>query len=275
MRGLALLSILLILPLLLAASASPGYHEVWIGGSIVLSVFAPDEAKVGEAVEVLVEIETLGRVDIEYFEITIECGSEVLYEETIWRGESLPKGYKYEETIEVFPTEGGDLWLKIYSEYSDEYWVYTAPVKLWLGEVREKTYSELLDEYSDLLWDYTSLKWDYTSLKLDYEELERNYSALRGDYESLAEEHESLKAMYELLEQRYEQLQEEYKVLESEYNSLLEDYSQLEELHLKCSSELLAARSALYAAWATAVALGVVAVCCAALAAYFWRRSRG
>ena len=236
--------ILIVACLLMSPSwSSPAYHKVWVGGAIVLSLYA-EEPKVGEEVEIDVYIEALNPVDVTYFELRVLCGEEVLYEETIWRGQHLSGGAEYSDTIAVVPMDQGNLWLEVNAKYSDEYWIYTAYITLWLGMIRDKTYLELLDEYYELKHNYTILKLDYESLKFDYSSLQSDYESLRSDYEYLKSDYESIKQEYERLKSEYEwlygaylNLKTKHAILESDYEGLKSDYEDLERQFSRVCSE--------------------------------------
>jgi hypothetical protein len=113
---------------------------------------------------------------------------------------------------------------------------------LYTTQVREVTYSELLNAYnalvddygvlnntcSQLLVDYVALNDTYNELLLSYATLNSTYYGLSDDYSDLNSTYKDRLGQYAILNDKYVELNYTYNNVNSARNSLLEDKRQLQ-----------------------------------------------
>jgi len=110
----------------------------------------------------------------------------------------------------------------------------TLSYKFYTTQVREMTYSELLENYNvlnntynQLLADYDTLDDTYNGLWSSYVALNSSFNELFADFNSLNETYYQSLADYDALNNTYNNLQASYGALNSSYNDLTADYDTL------------------------------------------------
>jgi len=110
--------------------------------------------------------------------------------------------------------------------------VYYSSYTFYTTEVREMTYSELLEDYNvlnntynQLVADFDTLNNTYNDLRSSYEMLNSSYNALNNTYYQLVADYDQLSSDYNALNNTYNNLQSSYAALNSSYNELSANYS--------------------------------------------------
>jgi predicted nuclease with TOPRIM domain len=102
---------------------------------------------------------------------------------------------------------------------------YYLSTTFYTTQVREMTYSELLEGYNELNNTYNQLVADCNSLNNTYKALNASYNELFEKYNALNNTYNQLVADFDDLNNTYNDLQSSYAALNSSYNELSGNYS--------------------------------------------------
>ena len=205
------------------------------GGGVTIDLTFPEEAHPDTTITHNVTITANIALTLQNFTIFIYAPVNAIWQEvknqTITSWDLLENENLTSRLGFTLPQEAnGTLYCFIYvktnqSAYYSSYTFYTT-------QVREMTYSELLEgynvlnnTYNQLLADYDTLNNTYNDLRSSYETLNSSYNALINDYNVLNNTYNQLSSDYDTLNNTYNNLQSSYAALNSSYNELSDNYS--------------------------------------------------
>jgi hypothetical protein len=225
MKGLVVLTSVLLLGFLSAPAYGFSHHGVWVGGNIIIDIDSPDEVKGGDVMTINLDIRVLKDVEIEYFIIRIEQFPYTLHSKTLWQNQRLAKDFKYSETISLSTREviwrQDNIRLAFEAKYSDGKWIYTASPSLVIALAGSPT-------YADLSADYATLDGNYRRLASDYWALNLSHRILQGEYNSLNQTYATTLVDYQRLESNYTDLLHDFDAVEALYEDAVTKISSLE-----------------------------------------------
>jgi len=231
------LTLLLFSGLIYSVSASTttvSFH----GGGVTIDLTFPEEAHPTESITHNVTITANIALTLQNFTIFIYAPVNAIWQEvknqtiTSWdliENENLTSRLGF-----TLPQEAnGTLYCFMYVKTNQS--VYYSSYMFYTTQVREMTYSELLEgynvlnnTYNQLLADYDTLNNTYNDLQSSYEMLNSSYNELSGNYSILNNIYNDLQAKYTTLQNNYNELDSNYKNVNSARNLLLGDYSELQ-----------------------------------------------
>jgi len=205
-----LLAILLSAPSLGAISQSENYSHIGhIGRHLYYVISAPIEAKVGQEVDIVVEVWSTYDIVLTSYRLRV-YGAGVNYEDRSETNANLPQGTGIPKAISITPTLEEAIYIEASAEYDLEvggqHQQGYGDIKMPITLARAETFEELEEQYAQLssrYYNYTELEGRYRELAQSLQvaesrigDLTTNYDDLRASYEQLLFENQALQANY-------------------------------------------------------------------------------
>jgi predicted nuclease with TOPRIM domain len=233
--GYFLITSLLLSGLICSVGALPDTTVSFQGGGVTVDLTFPEEAHPLDNIPHDLTITTNTDMILQNFTVSIKAPVNSGWQEIRKReeiGQYLPKDTPWVVPLSMsLPQEAnGTLRCFIYilTNQTTEPLSYT----FYTTQVREMTYSELLEDYNalnntynQLVADFDTLNNTYNDLRSSYEMLNSSYSALNDTYNQLLADYDQLSSDYNTLNDTYNNLQSSYAALNSSYNELSANYS--------------------------------------------------
>ena len=222
---LSLMLLILFLSLTLSQAIGDMYYSIG-PEDFIISVKAPDEAKIDEEFNVNLTIYPSNKIYVESLDITFENLFSIIYNETLFHGKEVSE--KFSKNYSLKTKYPGRIWCEIMIFYvvnkgTPYEKASFGMFQLDLTEVVFETRDELEKAYLNYTLSYPLLEKEYEDLKEAHETLKRNYESLETDYENLETNYSNLKSSYSSLEEDYKNLRTKYENLERDYSSLNEE----------------------------------------------------
>jgi predicted nuclease with TOPRIM domain len=220
-----LLSVLILFSAFMyTVDASPDTTITFRGGGVTINLTFPEEAHPAESIWHNVTINNATATTLLNFTAVIKApvssGWVEILNSTDTFSKPLPMTYNLDLLL---PQEAnGTLQCFIYVETSS---VDDLSMMFYTTQVREMTYSELLEDYNELNNTYNQLVTDYDDLQSSFATLNSSYFELLKDYNDLNNTYNQLLADFDDLNNTYNDLQSSYAALNSSYNELSGNYS--------------------------------------------------
>jgi hypothetical protein len=189
-RILSLIFLILLLSLTISQAFGEIDHYLYLEG-LSIKVEAPDEVKVNEEFNVVLDIHPYEEIYIKSLIVSFGYSWRPFYKETLFYQQNVSEEFSktyilktkdYDRvpcTIEISYVRWKGNWLLERS--------YEETFSLDLTDVPYITKEELVKDYDSLHYNYSILYSNYTWLKSDYESLRSRYEKLERDYNSLSE----------------------------------------------------------------------------------------
>jgi len=220
-----LLSVLLLFSaFMFTVDASPDTTVTFRGGSVTINLTFPEEAHPAESIWHNVTINNATATTLLNFTAVIKAPVSSGWVEILNSQDTFSKPLPMTYNLNLLlPQEAnGTLQCFIYVETSS---VDDLSIIFYTTQVREMTYSELLEDYNELNNTYNQLVTDYDNLQSSFATLNSSYFELLKDYNDLNNTYYQLLADYDDLNNTYNDLQSSYAALNSSYNELSGNYS--------------------------------------------------
>ena len=229
-------SILLLLTVLMCSvDASPDTTLSFRGSSVTINLTFIEEAHPAESIWHNITITAITTTTLRNFTVVIKAPVGSGWQE-IFNAEdtfSKPLPVSYNLPLSLPQGANGTLYCFMYVNTTS---IDCLSTTLFTTQVREMTYSELLDDYNELLVDYTALNDTYYQLLADYDDLNNTYNDLRSSYETLNSSYYNLLAEYTALNNTHYQLLADYGALNDTYSNLQSSYVALNSSYNELSS---------------------------------------
>ena len=233
-----LLSILLSVSNLGAISQPVNYSRIGhMGRYLYYVISAPIEAKVGQEVDIIVEVWSTYDIVLTSYSLRI-YGAGTNYDDRSEVNTNLPQGTGIPKTIAITPTLEEAIYIEASAEYDWElggqHQQGYGDIKMPIALVRAMTFEELEEQYAQL----SSRYYNYTELEGRYQELTRSLQVAESRIEDLTTSYDDLRTSYE-------QLRSDNQALQANYDDVL---NQLEAQRTMVSSYEYVAISSIAAA---------------------------
>lgn len=194
-----------------------------------LTLIYDPEAIVGEVYVVTVDYTSLANMTVHEITVsiwTVEDSDYILLKEvTLVSNETVEVGWSVRRTVALTVPSTTLLLIKVFVNYTkrdQRTFNYNVVVV-----VRDKSYSDLVEEVNSLKSQIVNLSTQLSELKVELEKVKANYSRVSGNYSELRRAYEDLKRMYDNLLKSYENKTVELERLREFHEVLIEDYGEL------------------------------------------------
>jgi predicted nuclease with TOPRIM domain len=191
------------------------------GGGVTIDLKYPDEAHPNETITAHADL-TLETFTLFIYAPVNELWQEVKNRTISWdflENETLTSRIEFDLPQQT----NGTLYCEIIVQTDQT--ADALSYKIYTTQVREMTYSELLEGYNELNNTYNQLVADCNSLNNTYKALNASYNELFEKYNALNNTYNQLVADFDDLNNTYNDLQSSYAALNSSYNELSGNYS--------------------------------------------------
>jgi len=226
--------LLLFSGIMCSAGVAANPTATFSGGGVTVDLQYPEEAHPNTTITHNVTITSSTATTLYNFTVIIRVPVNSSWQEIVNGQDLISKQLPASYSLQVLlPQEAnGTLQCFIFVNTSS---IDDLSSTVYTTQVREMTYSELLESYSilnntynQLLTNYTDLNNTYTDLQSSYVSLNSSYNELLIDFSALNETHNQLLIDYNLLNVRYAALNSSYNELTANYDTLNNNYNDLE-----------------------------------------------
>jgi predicted nuclease with TOPRIM domain len=230
--------LLLFAGLMCSAGAAADPTATFSGGGVTVDLQYPEEAHPNTTITHNVTITAHADLSLQSFTLFIYAPINAIWQEV--KNRTISWDFLENETLtsriefQLPQDTNGTLYCEM--TLKTDQTAETLSYKFYTTQVREMTYSELLENYNILNNTYNQLLADYDTLNNTYNELQSSYIALNSSFNELVADFNSLNetyyqslADYDVLNNTYNNLQTSYGVLNSSYTELTAIYDTLNE----------------------------------------------